>query len=135
MVNKIRQYWFGTLIFLIVAFVMGLVCIVSVAPHNDEDMRGFTPCTFKMAEELSIYGANRDAGGVVMAVFDSYVCYIEVISKGIKLWSEGKQEYPWDNFLFEPRKLEIDPSLSEPFSDDLIKANKLNDENGDIFEL
>lgn len=131
MVLKIKKYWFSVLLavlFLVPALVL---VIVAVAPHNDVKMRGFTPCTYNMAADLNVVGAERDMFGTVKSVGKGYVCYAMVIANGVSLWLKGVQKTIWANYMFEP---EIDKDLalfeeSEPFSEDLLKANLLDKED------
>ena len=135
MVNKIKEYWFGGLIGIFMLLFLVFVVVIAIAPHNDDEQRGFGVCTTDMAYELNMYGGQKKIWGVMGAIFDSYVCYIKVMRDGVHNWVEGKQKTPWENYLFEPKTMEIDKKLSEPYSKDLIKANKLNDDNGDIFDF
>ena len=136
MVEFIKKYWFGGLLSLFSLVVLGVVCVVSIAPHSSKEMKGFSVCTYKMADELAVYGARKEISGVVQAIVESYVCYAEVMVDGLKLWVEGKQDTPWANYLFEVEENnEFEDEDVEPLSEDLLKANKLNDENGDIFDF
>ncbi len=135
MVNKIRQYWFGFLLAVFMVGFLALSIIIAVAPHNDDKMRGFTPCTYEMANSISVYSAKRDIFGVIGAIYNSYKCYLDVMSEGFKNWYDDKQNTPWENYIFEPVSMEIPDELSEPFSEDLLKANKLNEKEGDIFDF
>ena len=135
MFNKIKDNWFGIFIGSIVAFTFLLVAIVSIAPHNDSKMRGFSGCSFELAQNLSIHSGKKNVFGVMETVFQGYYCYSLVIYEGFCLWKNDKQDTPWENYIFEVENFEIKPELSEPFSKDLIKANLLNDEDGDIFEI
>jgi hypothetical protein len=60
-----------------------MVIIIAIAPHNDEKMRGFTPCTYEMADNISIYSGQRQLWGVVGAIVNSYVCYFSVMEDGL----------------------------------------------------
>lgn len=133
MLKKIRDNWFGIFIGCLIFVSAFMVAIVSIAPHNDDEMRGFSKCSYELAQDLSVYSAKKDVLGVMEAVFGGYWCYGEVIVEGGKLFLQGKQETPWSNYIFEVDNMEIPPKLSEPFSEDLIKANKLDDEEGDVF--
>lgn len=135
MVNKFKENWFGILIITMVLFVLLLVAVVSVAPHNDENLRGFTPCTIEMAEKLSFYGANKDVLGTTKSVLYSYVCYLKVIKEGAKLWAKGEQQYPWDNYWFETKKNKMAREIYEPLSDELIEDSKKVKENYDMFNV
>ena len=123
--------FFWTLIFLLVAL---WVFIISIAPHNDMRMRGFSPCTYEMGAKLSSPEFNRSLRSALDVVIESHFCYFEVVKVGFMDWLEGKQEKPWDNYFFEPDVWVVPDGLSEPFSDDLLKANKLNTE-GEVFNF
>ena len=126
--------YFTALFSLFFLLFVGSITLISVAPHNDAKMRGFTPCTYEMGIKLSDPRANVGLMYAFKVVMQSYVCYGEVIKDGVQLWLNGEQEKPWDNYLFEPEVWEVPSELEEPFSKDLMKANKLNSD-GDIFQF
>ena len=123
--------FFGCLFFLLVAF---WVFIISIAPHNDMRMRGFSPCTFDMGVKLSHPEFNRSLKATLDVVIESHVCYFGVVKEGFINWIDGQQERPWDNYFFEPDVWVVPDELSEPFSEDLLKANKLDTE-GQVFNF
>lgn len=127
------KYFSGLLSF-IVLLVVGSITIISIAPHNDAKMRGFTPCTYEMGVKLSDPRANVGLQYAFRVVMQSYVCYGKVIKDGVELWLAGEQEKPWDNYLFEPEIWDVPSELEEPFSEDLLKANKL-DNDGEVFQF
>ncbi len=117
----------GTFIFVFLAFII----IVLSAPHNDIKMRGFTPCTLEVAKVISSAENKPTASKVFASIGQSYICYLEVIKHGCVLWLEDKQPTPWTNYIFEPeapelKKYEVEPELSEPFSQDLLQNNRLD---------
>ena len=126
MVKFVRLHWFGLLLSIFVVLFMLFMAVIAVAPHNDAKMRGFTPCTYQMAQELS-----RDTSHKMMRIFkivnNGYFCYFQVISEGAKQFALGKQKTPWENYLFKAESFEEIPEEGEPFSDDLLKANVLDD--------
>lgn len=127
MVEFFKECWFGFLLTTIAVLFLAFVAIVSLAPHNDARLRGFAPCTYKMAIDLGQnIGGNR-AKAVFEAVSSGYVCYAGVMVQGWSRWLSGKQNTPWENYLFEAETYEIPPELSEPFSEDLLKANRLDE--------
>ena len=135
MVSKFKEYWFGTLLFLFVIVFMLFIAIVAIAPHNDGKMRGFAPCTYRMAYELGQYGENKQAGKVFSAISGGYFCYAGIMADGVAAWLGGRQKTPWANYIFKAETFEVPPELDEPFSEDLLKANRLNDPYpGDFFE-
>ncbi len=127
MVGKIKEYWFGILLLIGAVLFLLFVALVAAAPHDDAQMRGFTPCTYEMAEELSLQGGQKKIWGVLGAVTDSYFCYAGVVWSGVGLWLDGKQPTPWTNYLFASENFKVPAGMSEPFSKDLIKANRLDD--------
>lgn len=135
MVDKIKDYWFGILLFSFSVLFLIFVAIVAAAPHDDLKMRGFVPCTYQMAYEVNLYSSQSNIAGVLGAITESYICYASVMGEGVKLWWDGKQKKPWANYFFQPDTFKISEELSEPFSEDLLKANRLNDEEKhEIFE-
>ena len=135
MVKTIKEYWFGILLCTLSAIFLVFVAIVAAAPHDDLKMRGFAPCTFQMAYDLNLYSTQSDIAGVLGSIAESYVCYAAVMGEGVKLWLNGKQPTPWANYFFRPDTFKIPEELSEPFSEELLKANRLDDEEKhEIFE-
>lgn len=134
MALKIREYWFGGLMALFVLVFLLFVAVVAAAPHNDAKMRGFAPCTYTMAEELSKASGERKVWEVMTAVGKGYVCYAGVMRQGAELWVAGKQPTPWANYMFEPDTFLAKPEESEPFSEDLLKANLFDEEEKSSFE-
>lgn len=116
---------------LIVVLFLLFVTVVAVAPHNDMKMRGFAPCTIVMAEELNVGGSQQKIWEVMSAVGGGYLCYAGVMREGMSLWLEGKQPTPWANYLFEPETYIASPEESEPLSEELLKANLLDEEEGE----
>lgn len=134
MVKKIREYWFGILLLGMVIVSLVFAMVVAVAPHNDLKMRGFSLCTFQMAQNLSEDTAKRDVWGILSTIAKANFCYAGVISEGVELWFSGKQNTPWANYLFEPLTFEVTPEEREPYSLDLIKANRFKDDN-ELFNI
>lgn len=135
MALKFREYWFGFFLGAMVFVALLFVVVVMLAPHNDAKMRGFSPCTVRMAADLNAAGAERDLLGTVASVGKGYACYAAVIAEGASLWLKGMQPSFWSNYMFEP-EIDIGATLSEesePFSEDLIRANLLDEEERDIF--
>ena len=50
--NCIKHYWFGFLVTLVLLLAALLFVIVLLSPRQDNQRRGFIPCTEKMAAEL-----------------------------------------------------------------------------------
>lgn len=133
----LKNHWFGFIISIIVAVFMLEFILVLIAPQQDEQNRGFVPCTQKMAAE--VYDCNKSSFCVLSAVIDNSFCNLGVIGKGLKLWVSGKQSAPWSNFLFEPtvadeKEAEISQEELQEFyqknpniSGEMKELKKLND--------
>lgn len=134
MVSKLREYWFGILISLMVFVCLIFSLIVVLSPHSDGKMRGFAPCTYELAISLSQQTGEGKLWGVASAVTDANLCYASVIGKGVELWIKGKQSTPWANYMYEPEPFYEDASV-EPFSEDLLRANLLDDEDGEVVKI
>lgn len=129
----LKEYWFGLLLFALIGFTALFLLVVVSAPHNDRKMRGFMPCTYAMAAELEAASQQRQFSDVFFTIFKSYVCYAGVMADGGRLWLEGKQKTPWANYLFESETdpLAVPSEISEPFSEELLKANLLDEDDKD----
>lgn len=118
---------------LFVGLFLLFIVVVAVAPHNDEKMRGFTPCTMMMAEELNMSASQKKIWDVMASVNRGYLCYAAVMREGVGLWLDGKQPNPWANYMFQPESYVATVEESEPFSKDLLDANLLDDQEGESF--
>ena len=127
MVKFIRLHWFGLTLSIFIILFMFFTTIIAVAPHNDAKMRGFAPCTYQMAMALN-QDENHKMTKIFKTVTGGYYCYFTVIGEGVKLYAAGKQKTPWENYLFEAENFEEIPEESEPFSDDLLQANVLDEQ-------
>lgn len=96
----IKTHWFGLLVSVVVFLFLCVFALVLAAPHQDEQKRGFVPCTEKMAEEL--HDCDRRNICVLGSVVKNTFCNIKVIGEGVKLWLTGRQPAPWSNYLFAP---------------------------------
>lgn len=134
MIKFIKDYWFECLLGLCLVLFLLFSIVVGIAPHNDAKGRGFTKCTSEMAfvlqqeEKLSIIK-------VAKMVSKGYGCYALVMAEGIKLFIQHKQPTPWNNYLFEEESLEYQEDEGEGFSEDLLKANLLDDTENDSKKL
>lgn len=117
--NFIRYHWFGLLVSVIVALFLCQFLLVLIAPHQDEQKRGFVPCTEEMSEELHRCRSRNLC--VLDAVVDNTFCNTGVIVEGFRLWVAGKQDSPWANYLFEPE-------LNRPSAEDDVDAEASLDE-------
>lgn len=131
--NKIRDYWFGILLALMIFVWLSFIVIVAVAPHDDYRMRGFAPCTYTLAERLSTMTEEKRMSSVISYIGAAYSCYASVMREGLVLWSEGKQPTPWANYLFYAEDPFLIPAEeSEPLSEELLKANLLDEDDEPI---
>ncbi|MCM1323760.1 MAG: hypothetical protein NC218_06325 [Acetobacter sp.] len=133
MAVRFREYWFGGLLGLFVVLFLLFVVVVAMAPHNDMKMRGFAPCTYQMTTELNLAAGERQIWDVMSTVGKGYWCYAGVMRMGMAKWYAGEQETPWANYFFVPLTDVATPEESEPFSEDLLKANLLEDNGKSSF--
>lgn len=136
MAVKSRDTWFYIFLAVLVVFFMGFAAIVAISPHNDAKMRGFTPCTLELADELSSMGGEGKIWGVLGAVGKSYLCYAGVIRQSTEGWLKGQLPTPWAGYLFEPEVVSgLEDEESAEFYDELNDANLLDDaEDGEEVE-
>lgn len=111
----LKNHWFGFILSLFVfAFVVVFV-LVMISPRQDLQKRGFIPCTEILADELFACEKNK-AVCMVKAILKNTWCDTKVIGEGAKLWADGKQKTPWENYLFTPEledPEELDEGLEE----------------------
>ena len=108
--------------------------IVVMSPHSDGQMRGFAPCTYELAINLSQQGGQSKVWGVAGAVTQANLCYIGVMRNGVELWVKGKQPTPWANYMYEPEPFYEDGNI-EPISKELLESNLLDDEKDKTMEI
>ena len=76
-----------------------------ISPRQDLQKRGFIPCT-----ETLVYNITDCKPGQIKCplqyLWQDMQCNVRVIADGFVLWSRGKQERPWSNYLFEPEVIE-----------------------------
>ena len=130
MVKFIKDYWFGILVSGMVLVCMLFAAIIAVAPHNDADMRGFTPCTYQMADELG-QSTKPEFKQLFKVISAGYGCYLTVMKEGMTAYIDGKQKTPWSNYLFVPTVSDLEDTEVEAFSKELTDANMLNDDNSE----
>ena len=134
MVKFIREHWFGLILSVFVFVCLIITTLIGIAPHNDAEMRGFTPCTYQMTFEFNQMEKVK-MRDVVESIGHGYSCYLGVMGEGVHAFLAGKQSTPWANYLFVPENIEEGNVDSEPFSEDLLKANVLDeDEKSDFLE-
>lgn len=126
MIKFMKNYWFEFLLGLCVLVFLLFSIVVATAPHNDAKGRGFTKCTLQMGLELQQTGKLSVMGAVKM-VSKGYWCYALVMGEGVKLFVKGEQPAPWSNYLFEEERPMYQDDEGEGFSEDLLKANLLDE--------
>lgn len=124
--KALKEYWFGILLLTAALLFLIFAAIVAAAPHDDAKMRGFTPCTYRLAQELSLQGAGCRIWGVLGAVGEK-LCLLCGHCCGRRRALAGRQTAgAMEQLFFESENFKIPPELSEPFSEDLLKANRLD---------
>lgn len=121
----LREHGFVFFLGLFVLCFLGCVTLISLAPHNDAKMRGFTPCTYQLAEELMAEDVLKQSK-VFGIIARGYICYFKVMGEGVKLFYKGQQATPWANYLFKSEPFALS---DEVFDEDLEKNSLLKDDN------
>ena len=96
----IKHNWFGIIAGILILSGFALFLIVLFSPRQDNQNRGFIPCTEEMAVRL--LDCNKKVGCTLKAVLNNSLCDASVIGKGFSLWLKGEQTTPWANYFFEP---------------------------------
>ena len=132
MLKFLREYAFFIVLGIFVLCFIGFVTIIAVAPHNDIKMRGFTPCTYQIAEKLMVDETLRQSE-VLGIIAKGYGCYFKVMKDGILFFYKGQQPTPWANYLFEQEK----NTIEEDFDEDLEENNLLLEDEkvGDLLDI
>jgi len=132
-VKFLKEYWFGICLgFFVFLFILFAV-IVMIAPHNDAQMRGFTPCTYQMITDFNSKSKVK-MSETFFIINRCYGCYLKVIGKGAVDFISGRQQMPWSNYLFksesvDSENLEDEAQEIEAYPQDLLDANLLNDQD------
>ena len=119
--NFIRRYWFGISTGLIIFLCSLLFILVLIAPRQDTLKRGFIPCTEAMAEQIMTCDENKIVC-VLNAVLVNSWCDVKVIYQGVEDWINGKQETPWNNYIFIP-ELPEDENFNNEARAEYLKNN------------
>lgn len=125
MVKFLRDYGFFLFLGIFVLLFLSCITLISLAPHDDTKMRGFTPCTYQIAEKMMTNGTLKQSE-VFGIIAKGYGCYFKVIGEGIKLFYKGQQSTPWANYLFTP---DSTISADEGFDADLEQNSLLKDDD------
>lgn len=99
--NFIRHHWFGLIVSLGFCFFMAVFFMVLIAPSQDEQKRGFIPCSEEMVRQVQQCSGQKIC--VLQAVCADTFCNIKVIGRGWRQWWRGEQPRPWSNYLFAPK--------------------------------
>ncbi len=135
MLKFIKIHWFGLIVSTIFALSIAIIIIVLISPHQNEQNKGFSPCTQQMITDIN--ECNKKNTCVLKSLLKNNLCNIKIIGSGISLWLGGKQETPWDNYLFEEKKPQISPELQDFYKQNpdinqqMIELKKLNKKIGE----
>lgn len=116
--NFIKQHWFGFLVTLVLILSALLFLIVLLSPRQDNQKRGFIPCTETMAAAL--YDCSGRSFCLLGAVLDNSICDAKVVLSGLGEWAKGHQPAPWSNYFFTPDLSpdeELAPEVAEFYQD------------------
>ena len=103
--DRVLKVLFYSVLGLFFAFVVYMTTVMYISPRQDLQKRGFIPCT-----ETLVYNITDCKPGQIKCplqyLWQDMQCNVRVIADGFVLWSRGKQERPWSNYLFEPQVIE-----------------------------
>lgn len=135
LVNFFRKHWFSLFLGCFIALFILFSVVIVVAPHNDAKMRGFTPCTYQMALKLD-ESVDQSKFQLLKVVNQGYACYFRVMIEGVRRYFNHQQANPWANYLFEAESVANfqDDEDIEPFPEDLLQANLLDDDTESTWE-
>ncbi len=105
----IKHNWFGILAGTLILYGFAVFLIVLFSPRQDNQRRGFIPCTEQMAVDL--LECKQEVSCSLKAIMQNSLCDMKVIFSGIKLWMSGTQSTPWANYFFVP---ELSPQAELP---------------------
>ena len=114
----VRQHWFGFIVTLVLLLSALLFLIVLFSPRQDNQKRGFIPCTETMAAAL--YDCRGRSFCMLGAILENSRCDAAVVLTGLGDWVKGKQPSPWSNYFFTPDlepEEELAPEVQEFYQD------------------
>lgn len=114
----IKLHWFELLIGVWLMGFALLLTLILLAPKHDLKNRGFTYCTQVLISDLQ--ECDRAFFCSSKAVAQSTWCDIKIVAQGLKLWHDGKQPYPWSNYIFTPET--VNSVLFDDIEDEEIAA-------------
>ncbi len=120
----IRHHWFGLLTSVFIFAFVVLFILVLLSPRQDAKGRGFIPCTENMAVKMTDCMETRKYGCMLVAILQNSWCEFKVVGKGIVLWTQGEQSYPWSNYIFIPEKTDADDNFDAAARAEYLKTNK-----------
>ena len=110
--DRVLKIIFYSVLGLFFVFVVYMTTVMYISPRQDLQKRGFIPCT-----ETLVYNITGCEPGQMKCplkyLWQDMRCNIRVIADGFVLWSRGKQERPWSNYLFEPEVIEDENAVAE----------------------
>ena len=133
--NFWRNHWFGLLVSVFMGLYVIVFLLVLMAPKQDAEQRGFVKCSAAMYENLQQCSSSKAC--MLKEVLRNSWCDVKVVAEGIKLWAQGAQATPWENYFFQPlsTKPQMTPEALEyykqnqaEFAASMAKLKKLNAE-------
>lgn len=133
--NFIKHNWFGILAGTLVLSGFALFLIVLFSPREDNQKRGFIPCTEEMAARL--LDCDKGIFCTLGAVLNNSVCDAKVVGKGFSLWLKGEQKTPWANYFFKPdleKESQLPQEVEEFYNEnpqyhqDMLRLQKMHEE-------
>ncbi len=133
--NFFKHNWFGIFAALLILSGFALFLIVLFSPRQDNQNRGFIPCTEEMAVKL--LDCDKQIMCTLQAILNNSLCDAKVIGKGFSLWLKGEQNTPWANYFFEPdleTSAELPQEVEEFYKEnpnlhqDMLRLQKMHEE-------
>ncbi len=133
--NFIKHNWFGIFAGILILSGFALFLIVLFSPRQDNQNRGFIPCTEEMAVKL--LDCDKKIGCSLKTILNNSLCDAKVIGQGFSLWLKGEQNTPWANYFFEPdldNSSELPQEVEEFYKEnpnlhqDMLRLQKMHEE-------
>lgn len=103
---------------LLVIFIAYLSIMLFISPKKDALKRGFIPCTEEFVQSMILC----EKGQLICPLrylWQDTKCNISVILDGLGAWARGKQNTPWETYLFEP-VIEAEQNSEIPYEGKVI---------------
>ncbi len=97
---KFKRDWFYVVAGLVAVFFVLLFLLLLIAPKQDARNRGFAACSQQLLQRLEQCEHRLWCSGRVIVATSR--CDIAVVWQGFFDWIDGKQPYPWSNYIYEP---------------------------------